>query len=972
MALRTSTVPTGMVAPSAAKARRIRTTDSLHYDQPPPTQIETLRRRVYEHVVQRLQNMQIIVSGLSPQILNFLLPSGVSSAEYWQRLLEYPLFLTDVEMASIMRLEQSTPSTPNPLQGSHLYYVRSFRLTIGELLAIIADWEAKEIFFEFYEECQAWKRATEFVQDQSEEVYIRYIGMSTTVSAWSRFARDLAERKNGFYSAWLEALMKHCPHVIQTCNVYSFPQATTKAFRGSQGQLLALDVAHTDIREQALIALFGREFLLNRQGGGKHTSYQPPENDIALFQKLGVKAFSTLEQLSSTTDYHEPTSEMQSAVSSWIHSVCDLGMANPDALGTDVIPVTDSMEIAWAQQAMPASYYGHTIVVMIGDYCPLAGMYQPAPFWSQTDIQAVRYLKDSLARLKAYEQDRTDWNPGHLNSVVNDGALPWIDYQYTPRRKLFRKESAELMRQFLGTTQPLIAVTYERRTSGVVRANFVGLWSGHDFLPIVGEPDIQYWTHAGDVTGLGNKSKAAEFKPNPQDCFVQIPSIHPGSDKYASKPPEARRVFDMTMWQVDACIHIALDILQQGWSGTRAELCDEILTSFQKLWDRSGCGAEFDKAKQELASFYAAQPSRWSKDPKRAFRKAIDGEEVAVNLSGVVSVYWTKPDGKTTARITIAGGRSTNVHPPKGATGKEAIRTIHFLSSGIDIRDSDGNSCTYTRFKRSTTNPTFPGDVIRSKLEEKGTEDIVELWELETGLVFDDTFPEGSAMSGSACTNCAKNRDVCGGKIPCPRCVRMKLECKPQIMPTKPAAGKASSSKTGAGRKSPEKGGQKSPDKGGRKSPPKKDAPAAKKPSAGPSTGASLARVPELPSPGAASAGPTLPPATPGPPRTYASPYASRTPAQPRASQTFGPPRSSQGLAPSRPSLASAPRGQAQTFAPPAPPPVSGDPVPKGTGKRRRQISIREKCRRCRLGGMECDQERPCQKCAARGVECED
>lgn len=74
---------------------------------------------------------------------------------------------------------------------------------------------------------------------------------------------------------------------------------------------------------------------------------------------------------------------------------------------------------------------------------------------------------------------------------------------------------------------------------------------------------------------------------------------------------------------------------------------------------------------------------------------------------------------------------------------------------------------------------------MRAKLAEDGMSDMIELWEHETRLNFDATVPKDAIILGSACQNCAVNRETCGNARPCARCVRMKLECKPQTLLTK-------------------------------------------------------------------------------------------------------------------------------------------------------------------------------------------
>lgn len=325
---------------------------------------------------------------------------------------------------------------------------------------------------------------------------------------------------------------------------------------------------------------------------------------------------------------------------------------------------------------MPATLYGHVVLGMIGDYCPLAGMYKPRPFWQQDDTQTVRSLKDSLSRLQAAEKGSHHWYSFDINPHANNALLPWIDYQYTSRRKLHRPESAELMRRYLELVKPLIVATFERKTSGVVRANFVGLWSAHDFIPQVGDVQIQYWTHPGTVTGAGSKAKAGEIEPDPEECFIQVPCIHPGAEKYDKRSTESRRVCDITMWQVVLLTDIALEILSKGWSGNREDLCDLILQTFNARWEKAGCDKILKKAKADLQNYNSNKTTQWSKDQRRAFRSQLDGKEIPVNASGIATLYWTKPDGKT-SRITVSGGRATNLRVPKDATGDAAVRTVH-------------------------------------------------------------------------------------------------------------------------------------------------------------------------------------------------------------------------------------------------------------------------------------------------------
>jgi hypothetical protein len=101
-------------------------------------------------------------------------------------------------------------------------------------------------------------------------------------------------------------------------------------------------------------------------------------------------------------------------------------------------------------------------------------------------------------------------------------------------------------------------------------------------------------------------------------------------------------------------------------------------------------------------------------------------------------------------------------------------------------------STIYKLYRRTITNPTFPGDILRARRDkEKSLKGMIELWEHETGLDFDVTVPEDAPITGCACQNCAVNRDVCGTDRPCARCVKFGLTCTPQTLLTKKKYGKA-------------------------------------------------------------------------------------------------------------------------------------------------------------------------------------
>ena len=118
--------------------------------------------------------------------------------------------------------------------------------------------------------------------------------MSGRVYGYERFAADM-RRNDSVFAAFITELAEVLPDVLAEAKVYELLEAATEGFMTPEGKLLPLDYHHIDIREQALIALLGNSTLLNRQKGGKFTSYRPSYDNQESFLKLNIKAFANLE-----------------------------------------------------------------------------------------------------------------------------------------------------------------------------------------------------------------------------------------------------------------------------------------------------------------------------------------------------------------------------------------------------------------------------------------------------------------------------------------------------------------------------------------------------------------------------------------------------------------------------------------------------------------------------------------------------
>jgi hypothetical protein len=251
-----------------------------------------------------------------------------------------------------------------------------------------------------------------------------------------------------------------------------------------------------------------------------------------------------------------------------------------------------------------------------------------------------------------------------------------VDLQYTPKHNARVVESTEILRKYMASAKPLIVMTFEKRTAAIVGTNFVGTYNGKHLTPVAGLPRIRYFTDPGEVTGRGTSHIAAEFAPDPNDCFIQIPSFHPGSLGY-DEVNTARRVIDMTQWHLCLAIDVILDLLAEGIDEDRAQLCKRAMEEMEKRWNESGCADAMVAAKRALQTeHYDTKKGRYSSEPSRKWREHFDGTEIPVNQEGFISMYWEMVDG-TRRKVNLRGGRECDIHPPKNAKGDDKIRTIH-------------------------------------------------------------------------------------------------------------------------------------------------------------------------------------------------------------------------------------------------------------------------------------------------------
>ncbi|KAK4609355.1 hypothetical protein CLAFUW4_14305 [Fulvia fulva] len=182
--------------------------------------------------------------------LHFLLPHDMALASSWNTLLNFPIFVRPVKLAGMFHLKESTSTTLHPQRGDHLFYIRTFALTAAQLVQAKAKLEEAG---RNYPKLDTWCQMLEYLADYDTEIYVRYVGTTSTVFAWQRFSTDLEQLTGGFHHNIMEALSKIDPQIVAGCRVHTFSEADRPALKGENGVIHRLDFTAPGMRYCALV-----------------------------------------------------------------------------------------------------------------------------------------------------------------------------------------------------------------------------------------------------------------------------------------------------------------------------------------------------------------------------------------------------------------------------------------------------------------------------------------------------------------------------------------------------------------------------------------------------------------------------------------------------------------------------------------------------------------------------------------------
>lgn len=274
--------------------RRRCSKDSLRISQ--TGTLETFRAAIFKEIKDRLARFGVSTRWYLPQLVTHCLANSVDQRS-WDDLLHRPLQVPDNVLKSIFRLHEDLGEDRSTLAClKTTYYVRSFSLSVSQLRDVIADFHENGLY---YPKKAVWANMIETMQS-SDIVYLRYIGRTDWRTAFQRHREDMLMRSTGFLSKFLISLGHLHPVVIDCSAVYAF--SDIKSVYQNSLPLHNWQEAQSfrEIREQALIALFGLPSLLNQVIGGSQCEFALSNAHHAMFALLNT---DTLLRLAPASFY---------------------------------------------------------------------------------------------------------------------------------------------------------------------------------------------------------------------------------------------------------------------------------------------------------------------------------------------------------------------------------------------------------------------------------------------------------------------------------------------------------------------------------------------------------------------------------------------------------------------------------------------------------------------------------------------
>lgn len=274
----------------------------------------------------------------------------------------------------------------------------------------------EEYFHDFPDQLVVWAELTYKYwrsAPDSLKIYIRYIGQ-TGRTAWRRYKEDLdPSLTSGLNRTFIQTCQNHFPQILAEAQIHEFHTATIDfELKTSQRRV-------ADTREQALIAVFGPQTLLNSSVGGFDAVIEHDQTDRSEFEALLTKSIKHLE-------WHAEVPEDTNAIAEYGDKIQAFTTENQDSTNALSYPITDEVKALLIKQATPAMVNGHTILLTVGCDMAVNGYQSKKPFFHgglRSSEITTSVLNDMVQRELGYSTTKEY----RVASLHDQNFLPFVD-----------------------------------------------------------------------------------------------------------------------------------------------------------------------------------------------------------------------------------------------------------------------------------------------------------------------------------------------------------------------------------------------------------------------------------------------------------------------------------------------------------------------------------------------------------------
>jgi hypothetical protein len=402
--------------------------------------------------------------------------------------------------------------------------------------------------------------------------------------------------------------------------IYEFDEASRLSAKiCSQPEWKENKAMHT-LPEQALIALIGFSSLINQAVGGFLHTYNPDDEQRAVFKSLETRSIEAMQQ-----NLLAAPADLINKLRTWAQSVFNHGtelqrslLAVEGALSdpgsaSKIDHFSEALQEAVMSQAIPALYRGQfTLFVTIGAEMSKDAYGKAEPFYTGQS-RSADLMKKVLSKLYEREEDLKETSSLTINPLIELQGLPFVNLlPWLNSTKDDMSAAIHFLKRYIEITRPCIILTLGKQPSSVAAASF------RHSLGYKGRDPFYHKVGVLEVVNCGDWSS------------VQIPCFHPGQVQYVKDSKLFYKAMNLTLSILLLTIKITMETHSAMEMSPQATRCIHIKDTVDGILQANGTDVLLKEIKDGMQAV------------KEKGNKFHPKEEVAARKGSIINALGSK------------------------------------------------------------------------------------------------------------------------------------------------------------------------------------------------------------------------------------------------------------------------------------------------------------------------------------------